>query len=241
MTDSPSEPLAAEAPSRRALGAHPVSAVGLGAMQLPRLRDEPGAAVALLRRAVELGVDHVDTAQFYGDGLANAYLAEALRPDDGMTIVSKVGAAPQRGPIPMRAAQRPEELRAEVHANLRSLGLERIPVVNLRRIDAGGRFAVPRDQVVDFDDQLAEMVALRKEGLIGAIGVSTVTLDQLNRALPVGIVCVQNPYSLASRDDEELLDVCTQHDIAWVPYFPLGGAWPGAVKVTSLPAVQDVA
>lgn len=142
---------------------------------------------------------------------------------------------------PMRAAQRPEELREAVHANLRSLRLDQIPVVNLRRIEPGGRFPLPRDQVVDFDAQVAEMVALRDEGLIGAIGLSTVTLDQLNRALPVGIACVQNPYSLASRGGEELLEACVRHGIAWVPYFPLGGAWPGAVKVTSLPVVQEVA
>lgn len=103
-----------------------VSRVGYGAMQLERLRGDRDAAIALLRRAVELGVDHVDTSQFYGDGLVNGLIREALRAEDGVLVVSKVGAEPDPGgPYPMRAAQRPEELRAGVEDNLRSLGSSR--------------------------------------------------------------------------------------------------------------------
>ena len=219
-----------------------VSRVGFGAMQLERLRDDRAAAVRLVRRAVELGVDHVDTAQFYGNGLSNDLLREALSPADGVVIVSKVGADPNPGgPVPLRPAQRPEELRASVEDNLRSLGLDQVPVVNLRRMDNGARIPLPADQVVDLDDQLASMVAMRDEGLIGAIGISSVDLNTLTRALPAGIVCVQNAYSLVTRDDEGLVALCEENGIAWVPYFPLGGAFPGIPKVVDEPAVQQAA
>lgn len=224
------------------LGTHTVSRVGYGAMQLARLREDRGTAVALLRRAVELGVDHIDTAQFYGAGLVNDLIREALRPGDGVTLVSKVGAEPDPGgPHPLRPAQRPEQLRAGVEDNLRALGVERVPVVNLRRLDAGPGLRAEGDQVVDLDDQLAVMTALRDEGKIGAIGLSSVTLDVLRRALPAGIVCVQNAYSLVARDDEDMLALCAAENIAWVPYFPLGSAVPGLPKVTDEPAVRSVA
>ncbi len=224
------------------LADHPVSRVGYGAMQLERLHNDRDAAVAVLHRAVELGVDHVDTAQFYGDGLVNGFLREALSPYDGVVVVSKVGADPNPGgPIPLRLAQRPEQLRASVEDNLRSLGVEQIPVMNLRRPDAGPGLRAEGDQVADLDDQLAVMTAMRDEGLIGAIGLSSVTLDGLRRALPVGIVCVQNAYSLVARDDEDLLALCRAQGIAWVPFFPLGGAFPGLPKVTAEPAVQAAA
>ena len=214
-----------------------VSRIGYGAMQLSRLRDDRGAAIALLRRAVELGVDPFDTAQFYGNGFVNGLLREALPTQYTLIIVSKVGGAPNPGGShPVRLAQRPEELRAAVDANLESLGLEQIPVVNLRRADSGPLRA-EGDQIVDVDDQLAAMVAMRDEGKIGAIGRSSVAIDVLRRALPAGIVCVQNAYSLVNRDDEDVLDMCTAAGIAWVPYFPLGGAAPGLPKVTELPAV----
>ncbi|MFB7089203.1 aldo/keto reductase [Streptomyces sp. NPDC056296] len=219
-----------------------VSRVGYGAMQLERLRADRGAAVALLRRAVELGVDHVDTSYFYGNGFVNGVIGEALRPEDGVTVVSKVGATPDPGgPYPLRPAQRPEELRAGVEDNLASLGLEQIPVVNLRRMDSGPTIRAEGDQVVPLDDQLAEMTALRDEGKIGAIGLSSVTLDGLRRALPAGIACVQNAYSLVARDDEDMLQLCLREQIAWVPYFPLGSAVPGLPKVTDEPAVRTVA
>lgn len=221
---------------------HTVSRVGFGAMQLERLHDDRAAAITLLRRAVELGVDHVDTAQFYGDGFVNGILRDGLHPEDGVLVVSKVGADPDRsGPIPLRPAQRPEQLRASVEDNLRGLGVDRIPVVNLRRLDTGPGLRADGDQVVDLDDQLAVMVAMRDEGMIGAIGLSSVTLDGLRRALPAGIVCVQNAYSLVTRDDEDMLALCTAEGIAWVPFFPLGGSFPGVPKVTDEPAVQAAA
>jgi pyridoxine 4-dehydrogenase len=219
-----------------------ISRIGFGAMQLERLRSDRDAAIALLRRVVELGVDHVDTAQFYGDGFVNGVLRDALRPEDGIVVVSKVGADPDPGgAIALRPAQRPEQLRASVEDNLKSLGLDRIPVVNLRRLDTRPGLRAEGDQIVDLDDQLAVMTALRAEGKIGAIGLSAVTLDGLRRALPAGIVCVQNSYSLVSRGDEEMLQLCVDEQIAWVPFFPIGGAFPAMPKVTDDPAVAAVA
>ena len=223
------------------LAGRPVSRVGYGAMQLARLRGDRTAAVALVRRAVELGVDHIDTAHFYGDGFVNGILREALHPGDGVLVASKVGADPgPHEPYPS-SAQRPEQLRSSVEDNLASLGLEQIPVVNLRRNDVGFAAFGSEDQQVDLEDQLAEMIALREEGKIGAIGLSSVTLDGLRRALPAGITCVQNPYSLLARDDEPLLSLCREEGVAWVPYFPLGSAVPGLPKVVDLPAVVEVA
>jgi aryl-alcohol dehydrogenase-like predicted oxidoreductase len=216
--------------------------IGYGALQLERLHDRRAEAVALLRRAVELGVDHVDTAEFYGFGFANDVIREALRPEDDVLVVTKVGADPDPGGrMPLRLAQRPEQLRASVEDNLRSLGVDRLAVVNLRRLDTGPGLRPEADQAVDLDDQLAVMTALRDEGKIGAIGLSSVTLDGLRRALPAGVVCVQNAYSLVSRDDEDMLRLCAAEGIAWVPFFPLGGAFPGLPKVSGEPAVRAVA
>ena len=216
--------------------------IGYGAMQLERLHDRRSEAVTLLRRAVERGVDHVDTAEFYGSGFVNDVIRETLRPEDDVLVVTKVGADPNPGGRPpLRVAQRPEQLRASVEDNLRSLGVDRLPVVNLRRLDTGPGLRPEGDQVVDIDDQLAVMADLRDEGKIGAIGLSSVTLDGLRRALPAGIACVQNAYSLASRDDEDMLRLCVAEGIAWVPFFPLGGSFPGLPKVTGEPAVRKVA
>lgn len=216
--------------------------VGYGALQLERLHDRRDEAIQLLRRAIELGVNHVDTAEFYGFGFANDVIRETLRPEDGVLVVTKVGADPNPGGrLPLRLAQRPEQLRASVEDNLRSLGVDRLPVVNLRRLDTGPGLRPEGDQVVGLDDQLAVMTALRDEGKIGAIGLSSVTLDGLRRALPAGIACVQNAYSLVSRDDEDMLQLCTAEGVAWVPFFPLGGAFPGLPKVTEEPVVHAVA
>ncbi len=219
-----------------------VHRMGYGAMQLERLHDRREEAVALLRRAVELGVDHVDTAEFYGFGFVNAVIRETLRDEDGVLVVSKVGADPNpEGPLPLRPAQRPEQLRASVENNLRDLGTDRLDAVNLRRLDAGPGLRPEGDQVVDLDDQLAVMTAMRDEGKIDAIGLSSVTLDVLRRALPADIACVQNAYSLVSRDDEDMVRLCLAEGIAWVPYFPLGGTFPGLPKVTDEPAVHAAA
>lgn len=222
------------------MGAHEVARVGYGAMQLPRQKD-PEEARRVVRRAYELGVNHFDTAHFYEDGLVNGYLADALPSTEDVVIVTKVGARPaERGPLPMLAAQRPEELRQQVLDNLRSLRTDHLDVVNMRRI-APGRFPAGPSQWVSLDDQMAEMVAMREEGLIGAIGLSTVSLEELRGVLPAGIACVQNRYSLTARGHEPLLDLCREEGIAWVPYFPLGGAFPGSAKVTHEPVVQEIA
>jgi pyridoxine 4-dehydrogenase len=243
--NSPAEPARAGAACPGGPGTmagRTVARIGYGAMQLRRLRDDRDAAIALLHHAVELGVNHVDTAQFYGDGFVNELISEAIGPDDSVTVVSKVGADPDPGgPYPMRIAQRPEELVASVDANLSSLGLDQIPVVNLRRVGTSTPIPVEDNQVVDLDDQLAAMIALRDAGKIGAIGLSSVTLDELRRALPAGIACVQNSYSLVSRGDEDMLQLCAGAGIAWVPYFPLGGGLPGSPKVTDEPAVLAAA
>ncbi|MEV5717582.1 aldo/keto reductase [Amycolatopsis mediterranei] len=228
--------------ARGALAGRTVSRVGYGAMQLERLHDDRAAAVALLRRAVELGVDHVDTAQFYGNGFVNGVIRDVLRSAEDLLVATKVGADPDPGgPIPLRLAQRPEELRASVEDNLRALELDRIPLVNLRRADRRPGVLAEGAQLVSLDDQLAVLIALRDEGKIGAIGLSAVTLDVLRRALPAGIACVQNAYSLVGRDDEDLLELCVAEGIAWVPFFPLGGAFPGLAKVTDEPAVRAAA
>jgi pyridoxine 4-dehydrogenase len=224
------------------LAGRSVARVGYGAMQL-RWAGPDDEPVAVLRRAVELGVDHLDTAQFYGDGVVNRRIRAALAPyPEHLVLVSKVGATPNPGgEIELRLAQRPEDLRTQVEDNLRSLGVERLDVVNLRRADSGPGLIAEGDQVVDLDDQLAAMVAMRDAGQIGAIGLSHVSAEQLRHALPVGIVCVQNAYSLVDRSSEPVLDLCREQGIAWVPYFPLGGGWPGQRQVTDLPAVVDAA
>ncbi|OBK69269.1 aldo/keto reductase [Mycobacterium colombiense] len=223
------------------IGTAPVARMGYGAMQL--FEASPDDASSVLRRAVELGVNHIDTASFYGPGEVNRRVRAALAPyPDDLVIVSKVGARyTGEQPIPLAAAQQPAELRAAVEDDLRQLGLDRVPVVNLRRMDLGPGAAADGDQIVDLDDQLAEMIALRDEGKIGAIGISSVPLDVLRRALPAGIVCVQNAYSLLDRSQEEMVDVCLDEGIAWVPYFPLGSAFPGFPKVADNPVVADIA
>jgi pyridoxine 4-dehydrogenase len=224
------------------IGTHTVVRVGYGAMQLFESTTEDDAT-ALLHRAVELGVNHIDTASFYGPGEVNRRIRAALSPyPDDLVIVSKVGARwTGEEPIPLASAQKPAELRAAVEDDLRQLGLERVPVVNLRRMDLGPGVAAEGDQIVDVDDQLAEMVALRDEGKIGAIGMSAVSLDVLRRALPAGIACVQNAYSVLDRSQEEMVDACMAEGIAWVPFFPLGSSLPAFPKVADNAVVADIA
>jgi pyridoxine 4-dehydrogenase len=224
------------------IGTKAVARVGYGAMQLGGA-PSPQDAAAVLRRAVELGVNHIDTASFYAGGEVNHHIRRALAPyREDLVIVSKVGAAhATTGPISLTAAQKPAELRAAVEDDLRQLGLDCIPVVNLRRLDLGPGLNAEGDQTVDLDDQLDEMIALRDEGKIGAIGVSSVPLEVLRRALPAGIVCVQNAYSLLDRSHEALLDFCTAEGIAWVPFFPLGSAFSGFPNVADNTVVREVA
>jgi pyridoxine 4-dehydrogenase len=227
------------------LAGRAVARIGYGAMQLPG----PGVlgpprdralALAVLRRAVELGVNHIDTAQYYGPDVANKLIHAALHPyPEDLVLVTKVGAERDRQGRWI-SAQRPHELRAGVEANLRSLEVERIDVVNLRLLGAE-RDPGDRAMRVDLDSQLAEMIALRAEGKIGGIGISSVNVHQFRQALPAGVACVQNAYNLLDRASEPLLELCREHDVAWVPYFPLGSAFAGAARVTEHPVVLHIA
>lgn len=225
------------------LAGRPVARIGFGVMQLERAKAGRDQALAILRQAVEAGVNHLDTAQFYGE--CNALIRAALAPyGDDLALVTKVGAVwdDNAKPVPLVPAQRPAQLRAQVEANLASLGTERVAVVNLRRLDAGPGIIAEGEQRVDLDDQLAELAALRDQGKIGGIGLSNVSAAQLRQALPAGIACVQNSYSLLGRAAEPALDVCRAHGVAWVPFFPLGSSGFGSMrKVTEDPAVTAVA
>ncbi|MEA2283764.1 MAG: pyridoxine 4-dehydrogenase [Solirubrobacteraceae bacterium] len=203
---------------RFSLAGHDVDRVGYGTMQLPG----PGvfgppadhdAAIAVLRRARELGVDHFDTSAYYGPWVSNALLREALHPYDGMTIVSKVGG--RRGPdASWLPASTPPELQWGIDENLIGLGVERIDVMNLRLMGVGD---------AAFDEKLGAMADAVQAGKIGAIGLSNVGLAELDRAAELGVevACVQNRYALTFREDEALLRACAERGIAFVPFFPL--------------------
>lgn len=225
------------------LAGHDVRRIGYGAMQLPgpgvlgppRDRAE---ALAVLRRAVELGVNHIDTAQFYGPDVANELIREALHPyNDDLVLVSKVGAERDADGawVP---AQRPEQLIADVKVNLAALGVDRLPLVNLRVMPAAD---LPAEQQVALDDQLAAMQSLVDDGLLEAFGVSNVDDAQARAALDAGARGVQNAYSLLDRKDDALVDLCAERGVPFVPFFPLGSAFEGLPKVTDDPRVQAVA
>jgi pyridoxine 4-dehydrogenase len=209
---------------RYPLGHFSVSRVGFGAMQLPGPgvfgppRDRP-EALAVLRRAVELGVDHIDTSQFYGPDVANELIREALYPYPGnLALVSKVGARRDESGGWLRYDQ-PDELRKGIEDNLSSLGTGQLAAVNLRLMDG----AAPDQR---FDDQLGAMITARDEGLIGGVGLSNVTHAHLLRALEhTDIACVQNPLNLADRASMPVLEECSSRDIAFVPFFPLGSGF----------------
>jgi pyridoxine 4-dehydrogenase len=221
------------------LAGRAVARIGFGAMQLEGRNADRDTALAVLRQAVGAGVNHIDTAQFYGD--CNALIRAALAPyPDDLMLVSKVGAV-RDGGGGLVPAQRPHELRAQVEANLAALGVERLGVVNLRRADAAPGIVAEGDQLVDIDDQLAELAALRDAGKIGGVGLSSVSAEQLDRAAPVGIVCVQNLYSVIDRTAEPVLERCREHGVAWVPFFPLGSAFANRARVTDNPAVTAIA
>jgi pyridoxine 4-dehydrogenase len=224
------------------LGRFSVRHIGFGAMQLagpgvfgpPR---DPDAARAVLRRAVELGVDHVDTSQYYGPDVVNDLIREALHPyPDGLRLVTKVGARRDDtgGWLP---AQRPEELTAGVEDNLRSLRVERMDLVNLRLLDDGATPAVP------LADQLGALEALRGAGKLDQIGVSNVSVAQTEEALGLAeVVSVQNGYSLFDRTHDDLLELCRARGIAFVPFFPLGSAFGGGpARLAEDPIVSEVA
>jgi aryl-alcohol dehydrogenase-like predicted oxidoreductase len=217
-----------------------VAPVGFGAMRLsgpgvfgpPPDHDE---AIVVLREAVERGVDHVDTSQYYGPDVVNELIREALYPYPAdLVLVSKVGACrDDRGGI--FGYDEPAQLRVGIEDNLRTLGVDTLPVVNLRLMRATGPDAF-------FDDQLAAMIAARDDGLISAVGLSNVTLPHLLHALQfTEVACVQNAYHLADRRSQPVLDECARQGIAFVPFSPLGSGAAGEQSPVQAPAVARVA
>jgi pyridoxine 4-dehydrogenase len=202
--------------------------IGYGAMQLagegvfgePKNRD---AAIAVLREAVALGVNHIDTSDFYGPHVTNRIIREALAPyPDDLTIVTKIGArcgADKSG----HPATTDDELTAAVFDNLRNLGLEKLDVVNLRLWGESGHG--PGEASIE--EPLTALIKLKEQGLVGALGISNATAKQVAEARTMTeIVCVQNHYNLAHRRDDALIDELAAEDIAYVPFFPLGGFSP---------------
>jgi pyridoxine 4-dehydrogenase len=224
------------------LGDKPIGRIGFGAMQLagpgvfgpPR---DPDAARAVLRRAIELGVDHIDTSQYYGPDVVNDLIREALHPyPENLKLVTKVGARrdDQGAWLP---ALSPAELREGVEDNLRSLRVERMDLVNLRVLDEGGAPGEPTAE------QIGALQELQQEGKLDLIGVSNVTLEGLQSAAElVDLGEVQNAYSIMDRSNEPLVDFCREREIAFVPFFPLGSAFTGGpAKLAEDPAVAEVA
>jgi pyridoxine 4-dehydrogenase len=203
-----------------------VTRMGYGAMQLagPHVFGPPAdraAAVAVLREAVELGITHIDTSDFYGPHVTNQIIREALHPyPASLHIVTKVGAfRDSEGGWPKALA--PEQLRQAVQENLTNLGLEALDVVNLRV----GAFDAPTPG--SLAEPFTVLAQLQQDGLIKHLGVSTVNADQIAEAQSIApVVCVQNFYNLANRTDDELIDSLAEQGIAYVPYFPLGGFTP---------------
>jgi pyridoxine 4-dehydrogenase len=211
-----------------ALGSWRVRRAGYGAMQLagdgvfgpPRDRDE---ALRVLRAAVDSGVNHIDTAQFYGPSVVNKLIREALHPyPSDLAIVSKVAARRDTDGAVLRFDE-PHQLRQGIEDNLETLGVSRLAAVNLRMMD---RSALPGKR---FDAQLAALVQARDEGLIGGVGLSNISRPHLLRAVDQSeIVCVQNLFNLADQRSRDVLRECTERDIAFVPFCPLG--WPRGVQ-----------
>ena len=207
-----------------------VKRLGYGAMQLAGKdgqkmvwgppKDVP-EAIAVLREAVASGVDHIDTSDFYGPHVTNQIIKQALHPyPEDLVIVTKVGARRGSDGSWPHARSRQEIIDA-VHDNLRNLGLDALDVVNLRL----GGFAAPEDK--PFEEPLTALVELKEQGLVKHIGLSTVSAKQLTEAQAITeIVCIQNFYNLAQRDDDGFIDDLAKQGIAYVPYFPLGGFSP---------------
>jgi pyridoxine 4-dehydrogenase len=203
-----------------------VTRVGYGAMQLagpgvfgpPKDHDE---AVRVLREVIELGINHIDTSDFYGPYVTNLIIKEALHPyPESLRLVTKVGARRDaEGGWPH--ARSPKELREAVHDNLEHLGLEALDVVNLR---VGGLNA---PEPGSLEEQFTALAELQQQGLIKHLGVSTVNAEQVAEAQAIApVVCVQNMYNVARREDDDLIDSLAAQGIAYVPYFPLGGFSP---------------
>jgi pyridoxine 4-dehydrogenase len=208
------------------LGELTVTRFGYGAMQLagPGVMGPPAdrdGALAVLRKAADLGITHIDTSGAYGPRVTNELIREALHPYPGsLHIVTKVGARrDEQGGWP--TARRPADLRRAVHENLETLGLERLDLVNLRLGDATG------PQPGSLAEAFGTLVELQNQGLIRHLGVSNATPDQVAEARAIApIVCVQNMYNLAHRHDDRLIDELADQGIAYVPFFPLGGFSP---------------
>ncbi len=201
---------------------------GPNAFGPPKDRD---GAIAVLREAVDRGADHIDTAQFYGPNIANELIREALHPyPDELVLISKVGARRDRH-RGILIDDQPHRLRQGIEDNLRTLGLEVLPVVNLR---------VMRDTAPDgfFEDQLAAMISARDDGLVKSIGLSNVTLAHLHHALRfTEVACVQNAFNLKNRLSTPVLQECTRRKIAFVPFAPLGSGASGPNSVLGNPQV----
>jgi pyridoxine 4-dehydrogenase len=230
------------------LGSFSVGRVGFGAMQLPgpgvfgppRDRDQ---ALGVLRRAIELGVNHIDTAQFYGPNVANELIQEALHPYPAhLALVTKVGGRRDDAGAWL-PAQRPDELRASLEENLRTLAVDKLAAANLRVFDTDGSPNQPgRVDRELFDRQLTAMIEARDEGLIAGIGLSSITIEHLNIALErTEIACVQNAYNLVDRTSQPVLDACITYDIAFVPFFPLGSAFAPDNPVLGNPVIRRAA
>ena len=231
------------------LGSFSVGRVGFGAMQLPgpgvfgppRDRNE---ALAVLRRAIGLGINHVDTAQFYGPDVANELIREALHPyPTDLALVSKVGGRrdDQGNWLP---AYEPDALRADIEANLHSLEVDQLAAVNLRLMDPESEDPSQPARVNRelFDRQLTAMIKAHDDGLIAGIGLSNISLEHLQIALDrTEIVCVQNAYNLVDRTSQPVLDACTERGIAFVPFFPLGSAFTADNPVLGNSVIQCTA
>jgi aryl-alcohol dehydrogenase-like predicted oxidoreductase len=224
------------------LGDKPINRIGFGAMQLagPHVFGppaDPEGVRAVLRRAVELGVDHIDTSQYYGPDVVNDLIREALHPyPENLKLVTKVGGRRDDAGAWL-PAQTPAELREGVEANLRSLEVERMDLVNLRLMNEGDDAEVP------LAEQLGVLEDMRKEGKLDLIGVSTIDLDRVEQAHDlIDIGEIQNPYSIIDREDEPVLEFAREHEIAYVPYFPLGSAFTGGpATLAKDPAISKVA
>jgi aryl-alcohol dehydrogenase-like predicted oxidoreductase len=229
-------------PQTARLGPHTVNRVGFGAMQLagPGVFGppaDPAAARAVLRRAIELGVDHIDTAQFYGPDVVNELIRDALHPYPvSLKIVSKVGARRDRRGAALPASH-PDELRAGVEANLQTLQLDALALVNLRLMGVDARGRVP------LAEQLGALKTLQDEGKIESIGLSNASVDEVAAALEmVDLGEVQNAYNIKLRDDEDVLRFCADRDIAYVPFFPIGSPFAGGSKpLADDPTISSVA
>lgn len=210
------------------LGAHTVKRMGYGAMQLsgPGIfgrPEDPEMAVAVLREAIEAGINHIDTSDFYGPHETNRLIREALHPyPDDLLIVTKVGAV-RGSDASWNPAQTPDELRRAVHDNLRNLDVDVLDVVNLRVWGDEGHRPAERS----IEPQFAALAELQQQGLIRHLGLSNVTAAQVSEAQGIApVVCVQNHYNLAHRADDALVDELNRQGIPYVPFFPLGGFTP---------------